>query len=106
MHTTSPISIPVSNHAAVRFAQRGISRRHIALVLRYGSFIRRQGFNFYFIDRSHLVKYVLPQEKVYVRNLIVVVSAGFDSVVVTAYKEEDAVRKIRKKSKNMIGHFG
>lgn len=100
---TSNPTIAITHHASIRFAQRGIAKRHVELVIRYGSFIRRQGFNFYYLDRSALVKFILPAEKVYVRHLIVVVSAGFDSVVVTAYKEEDAVRKIRKKSKHLIG---
>jgi len=93
----------LSSHAHKRISQRGISARHIDLVLQYGTCIYKQGLVFYYIQKADLMKKVLAVEQHAVRNLIVVESDGDEGVVVTAYKNLDAVKKIRKKTKYMLG---
>lgn len=99
------ISVSFTRHAQTRLAQRGIRKQHIDLVLKYGQAINRQGFLFYYIPKHILAEQILPSELKYVRNLVVVVSGGASHLVITAYKNEQAVRNIKKKSKHMIGYL-
>ncbi len=94
-----------THHAQARLSQRGIQRNHVHLVLKFGQAIHRQGYLFYYIPKYILNERVLPQDLKYVRNLVVVVSGGHSHVVVTAYKEEQALKNIKKKSKNLIGYI-
>jgi hypothetical protein len=84
-----------SHHSRLRASQRGISFNTIALLLKYGSVIKKQGLLFYYITKSE-IKYIAPKYKARLKNLVAVVA--HDKTIITCYKNQKAIKSIRKKS--------
>jgi len=82
----------LTHHAKTRIFQRRISTHHLELVLRFGNSINRQGFQFFFLTRELVKTFIQSRDQNYVKHLVVVVSGGMQSVIVTAYKNENALK--------------
>lgn len=86
----------ISDHAAVRMAQRNLKQSDLETVVKYGQKIRKTGAVFYFLGERNLPK----KEENKMARLIgtTVIIAG--ETVVTVYRNKDAVSRIKRKRKN------
>ena len=87
-------------HSTRRASQRGIKKDHIDLVMQHGKVIRKQGLRFFIMTQNELKYFPLHIQDV-LKNVVVVL-AGNENVVITTYKNKDAVRNIKRKSKRLI----
>ena len=87
-------------HSTRRASQRGIKKDHIDLVMQHGKVIRKQGLRFFIMTQNELKYFPLHIQDV-LKNMVVVL-AGDENVVLTTYKNKDAVRNIKRKSKRLI----
>jgi hypothetical protein len=93
------VDIELSDHAEIRAAQRNLSYDEICFILIHGSRQRRSGVIFYCLHRKHLPD-ELPGNHPYRRLVGTTVIVSRDgSVVVTAYRNEEAYRQDRRKAK-------
>lgn len=91
----------LTKHATQRLSQRGIHADDIHLAIDWGLLTRKQGMQFYILTKKRIPKYVAPKHRHRLQNLVVVVGTDKDSpkpVIITAYKNDKAIRKIKKKS--------
>lgn len=89
----------LTSHACTRAGQRSFSRAEIEYVLTHGRVIRRTGIRFYFLAARDVP---LPDRRsAWVQRLVgatlLVDARGSD--IITLYKNPDALRTIRRKSK-------
>ena len=98
--TGRPYDHSFTYHSIRRSSQRGINEDDIKQITRYGRVIRKQGLRFFYMTGSELRFMPLgAQDKL--KNLVIVM-AGSEDVVITAYKNKDAIRNIKRKSKRLI----
>lgn len=83
-------------HSTTRASQRGITDKAINLLLKYGSVIRKQGLLFHYITKQEL-KYIAPKYRNKLKNLVAIMAK--DRTIITCYKNENAIKKIKRKSK-------
>ena len=89
-----------TDHAKKRAGQRGTALSLVAHVLEVQRCIHRQGYRFYYLTEKDL-RYHPPALQDRLRNLVVVMDAWKD-VVVTLYKNRQALTRIKKKPKRLI----
>lgn len=92
----------LSQHAQKRCAQRGINPDHLHYVKKYGKCLHRQGFLFHVMRRKDLPVNMHPQVKGRIKNLVMVTRASLPDVVVTAYRNADALRHIKRKTQTLL----
>lgn len=85
----------ISNHALLRLAQRNLSEVDLAFILRYGQEIHRTGASFYFLGYRNIPDEETRRQARLVGSTVVVNDYG----VVTVYRNKQALRKIKRKSK-------
>ena len=90
-----------SKHAIKRFQQRGITDWAILEVLKYGESIHKQGLVFRYIPKRDVERFYSPDQANDLNNVVLI--QGQDDVLVTGYKNLDAIRKIKIKSKRLLG---
>ena len=88
-----------SKHADIRVSQRGVSKRTIRTLVRNGDVIRKQGLRYYYMTNNEL-KYFDKELQGEMRNLVVLM-AGDSDTVITCYKNEKALKRIKLKSKRL-----
>src|SRR5215468_6270895 len=95
----SDLDIILSEHAIQRSAQRNVSFEEIAFIIENGRLMRNAGVNFRQLREKDLPD-TLPRNHGY-RRLIgtTVVLCKCGLFVVTLYREEEAFRKDRRKTK-------
>ncbi len=93
------MDIELSDHAEIRAAQRNLSYDEICFILDYGTRQRRSGVIFYCLHRKQIPQ-DLPGSHPY-RRLVgtTVIVSRDNTVVVTAYRNEEAYRHDRRKAK-------
>lgn len=89
-----------SLHFLKRAAQRGISRNWIDIIVNEGRTIYKQGFKFCFLTSDDL-KYFESNLQTRLKNLVVVLSDD-GKCIITCYKNKEAVRNIKRKSKHLL----
>jgi len=92
-------SIQFSRHGKVRLDQRGISQSAVLSVIQLGTTLYRQSLMFIYIPKAKL-KGLGAKDQAAVSNLIVVTNRD-KTEVITCYKNEKAIHRIKKKSKRL-----
>ncbi|WP_100629765.1 DUF4258 domain-containing protein [Algoriphagus formosus] len=100
MTIPSTTSMTYSRHSKIRLQQRGIHQEEIQAVLRYGRVIHRQGMKFHYLPKSKS-KSLGIQDPGQLSKLMVVTVNG-TPLVVTCYKHESAIHRVKKKSKRLL----
>ncbi len=86
-----------SKHSSLRAQQRCISRSMIEDTIHYGELIRKQGLRFFIMTKRSLCFLHEKQYNERLKNMVVVVNEG--NTISTVYKNSQAMKNIRKKSK-------
>lgn len=88
-------------HAQVRQAQRNVSDQDVAFVLRYGRRIRCAGALHVFLGKRDVPRDRRLQRRFehLVGTVLVVCDAGERPVLLTAYRNRNALRELRRKAK-------
>ncbi len=92
----------LSQHAQKRCAQRGINPDHLPYAVRYGKCLRRQGFQFFFLRGKDIPSTVPPHTRGRIKNLCVVTRTSMPDLVVTVYRNPDALKNIKRKSQTLL----
>ena len=92
-------SAQFSRHGRQRAAQSNLSEDDVDLVRRYGVLEHRTGVRFYFIGRREVERYrhVAPR-LAKLHDIVMIVSQDGDTVI-TVYRNRQALKHIRRKSK-------
>lgn len=91
--------IQFSRHSMLRLGQRGIKTGTVMTVIARGTAIHKQSLKFLFIPKKKM-KGFTAKEQAALSKLIVVTNKE-KTEVITCYKSEKAVHKIRKKPKRL-----
>lgn len=96
---TSPSKpeLTLTTHAQKRMAQRGITAEMIFDTIEHGTCIRKQQIHYYIMRRKNLQNHFAPHYAEQLLNCVVV--EGWTGDVLTVYKNPDAYRCIRKKTR-------
>ena len=92
-------TIAISGHATRRCAQRRISLDQMGLVQRYGRRYYGHGAVHYFFGRQETERLGASLGRVVDRLEGIVVVAAPDGFVLTAYRNHDATRHLRRKTR-------
>lgn len=90
--------LQVSEHAHIRCAQRQIRPECIAFIKKHGRKFRRTGIMFYFFGKRDIPK-VLRHDDLYSKLVGVTLLVGRDGELITAYRNPNGLKAIRKKTK-------
>ena len=94
--------IQYTDHAKRRMAQRGIPKDRVQLVLKYAKKIHRQGFLFHVMRNKDLPKKMDAHMRGRLKHLVVVTTLDAHPVVVTAYRSDKALKRIKCKTKMLL----
>ena len=96
-------TISLTNHAIQRTSQRGISLEQIQICINFGERLNRTGVEFYVLTKKCLkrLKRVTGVYMERLQGLTVMTEMDSDGSigVITAYKNDDALKIIKKKRK-------
>jgi hypothetical protein len=98
---TQPGSAQLSRHAKHRSAQSNLLAHDLELVRRYGVLERRTGVLFYFVRKRDVERYRGIEPRL-VRLEGVVMIMSLDGVVITVYRNRNALKQIRRKPKSRL----
>ena len=87
-----------SEHAKLRLSQRNLTPDEVDLVLRFGRVTYRTGAKFYFLGKRDLPLGLEDNLSRLVGTTVIVA----EDEVVTAYRDQHALSKIKRKSKHYI----
>lgn len=93
------MNIITTYHAEQRLQERSISEWAIEQVVQYGECIHKQKMRFCYMTKKEIGRYYNPEQGSELKDLIVLM--GADSVVITAYRNPDAVHTIKCKGKRL-----
>ncbi len=96
---TLQTEVALSKHARRRGAQSNLSDRDLDLVRRYGVLEHRTGVRFYFVGRREVERYREVEPRLAKLHDIVMIVSSDDYVVITVYRNRNALKEIRRKSK-------
>ena len=96
--TIEQISFTMTNHATVRASQRGIKKSIIEQLIKYGEVIKKQGLRYYYMTQNTL-RFLDLKLQDQLRNVVVILSS--DNYILTCYKNENALKNIKQKSKRL-----
>ena len=99
MKSSCTQGIEFSRHGRVRLQQRGICPSSVMAVLAYGKTIHKQHLKFFFLPKSLINSFGLKDEEGL--SKLIVITDLEKKEVITCYKSEKAVRKIKKKPKRL-----
>lgn len=91
--------ISLTNHARERSAHRAINRQMIQDTIDYGQMIRKQGLRYFVMTEKCIPDQMPPQYQERVKNTVVILTP--DNAVMTVYKNEDALKHIKRKPKRL-----
>ena len=90
--------VKLSSHARQRGAQSNLCECDVELVRKYGVLEHRTGVRFYFVRRREVERYHLAEPRLArLQGMVMIVSN--DGIVITFYRNRDALKAIRRKSK-------
>jgi hypothetical protein len=89
------VSPTISEHAALRMAQRNVTPDDAALVVRYGTVEHRTGVEFYFLARRD----IRPGSERRLERLVGTTIVVWRGSIQTVYRNRRALASIRRKSK-------
>jgi hypothetical protein len=93
------MNILTTYHAEQRLQERSISEWAIEQLVQYGECIHKQKMRFCYMTKKEIGRYYNPEQGSELKDLIVLMSP--DSVVITAYRNPDAVHTIKCKGKRL-----
>jgi hypothetical protein len=96
---TLQAQVTLSKHARCRGAQSNLSDRDIELVRRYGVLEHRTGVRFYFVGRREVERYREVEPRLAKLHDIAMIVSCDGQVVITVYRNRNALKDIRRKSK-------
>ena len=96
---TLQVEVALSRHARRRGAQSNLSDRDLELVRRYGVLEHRTGVRFYFVGRREVERYRDVEPRLAKLHDIVMIVSSDDCIVITVYRNRNALKDIRRKSK-------
>ena len=88
-----------TTHAQNRCQQRAISAWDVDQVLNFGNAIYKQGMRFMFIPKKDIRTFYQPDRQSSLEDLMILV--GPDGAIITAYRNNDAVKNVKHKSKRL-----
>jgi hypothetical protein len=88
-----------TTHAQNRCQQRAISAWDVDQVLNFGNAIYKQGIRFMFIPKKDIRTFYQPDRQSSLEDLMILV--GPDGAIITAYRNNDAVKNVKHKSKRL-----
>ncbi|OWY22986.1 DUF4258 domain-containing protein [Sphingobacteriales bacterium UPWRP_1] len=95
----NPEGLTITPHARKRAAGRGITLDMIENTIKYGAKICKQGFCFYVMPSKIAQRFFSKQFAEKIANTVVLVKRP--NVLITVYKNQHALRNIKKKSKRL-----
>jgi len=95
--------VALSRHARQREAQSNLSDRDLELVRKYGVLEHRTGVRFYFVGRREVDRYRHVEPRIAKLHDIVLIVSCDDRMVITLYRNRNALKEIRRKSKTRSG---
>jgi hypothetical protein len=87
------------SHSSKRCQQRAVSNWAIEQAILRGEKIYKQGYTFFCLKRKIVINNYKPQQHNQLIDLVVLLSD--DNTIVTAYKNTDAIAKIKRKPKRL-----
>ncbi len=91
--------ISLTHHARERSAHRAINKQMIQDTIEFGEMIRRQGLRYYVMAEKCIPEDMPAQYQERVKNTVVILTS--DNAVMTVYKNEDALKHIKRKPKRI-----
>ena len=91
--------VSISLQSAQHLSERGISTKAVEQVILQGNTIHKQQLKFLFLPKSKIHKVEKSVQEA-ARNLVVIMNLD-KTEVVTCYKHEKAVHRIKKKNKRL-----
>ena len=91
--------VALSKHAKQRGAQSNLSEQDVELVRRYGVLEHRTGVRFYFMRRREVERNRYAEPRLEKLHDIVMIVSSDDRMVITVYRNRNALKEIRRKSK-------
>jgi hypothetical protein len=92
-------AMTTSQHAKCRLQQRAINPWAIEQIMKHGEIIYKQGMKFMYMPKKLLKLFYAPNLQVEIQDIMILVSN--DGTVITAYRNENAVKHVQKKSKRL-----
>lgn len=96
---TLQAKVECSKHGRQRGAQSNLSNDDIELVRRYGVLEHRTGVRFYFVGRREVKRFRDAEPRLVKLHDIVMIVSRDDAIVITVYRNRNALKDIRRKSK-------
>ena len=93
------IAMTTSQHAKCRLQQRAITPWALEQIMRHGVIIYKQGMKFIYMPKKLLKLFYTPNLQVEIQDVMILVSN--DGTIITAYRNENAVKHVQKKSKRL-----
>jgi hypothetical protein len=100
--------LEITGHATQRMAQRRFNKENIEFVICYGEVLYRTGAIFYFLTEANIPANERKDEKKLGMVGMTVLCSSDGQTIITVYKNQKGLRKIKKKEKRRIhchGHF-
>ena len=88
-----------SQHASQRAQQRAIDPLIIAEIVRYGTRIYKQGIIFHYMPKASVKQFYHWTDQRQIEDAVVI--TAHDGTIITAYRNEKAVKAIKRKPKRL-----
>jgi hypothetical protein len=92
-------AMTTSQHAKCRLQQRAINPWALEQIMKHGEIIYKQGMKFMYMPKKLLKLFYAPNLQVEIQDIMILVSN--DGTIITAYRNENAVKQVQKKSKRL-----
>ena len=86
-------------HAKCRMQQRAINSWTVEELTKYGQVIHKHGMKFMYMSKKNIKQFYPPNEQSEIQNVMILVAK--DGTIITAYKNETAVKHVQKKNKRL-----
>ena len=97
---SSSARVEWSRHGRLRGAQSNLCDHDVELVRRYGVLEHRTGVRFYFVRTREVERFRSIEPRLpHLLNVVMIV-AGDDDLVITVYRNRNALKEIRRKPKS------
>lgn len=97
-----PDLFSLTDHAQRRCDQRGIRMADIELVATHGKVISRQGLLFHVMREKDIPRQLPAVVKGRVKHIVVVIPAMEPGLVLTVYRNANAMAHIKRKGKRLL----
>lgn len=92
----------LTDHAKKRCAQRGIHPGHLSYAKKYGKSLYRQGYIFHVLRNKDIPESIDPHTRGRIKNLVLVTRSAMPDMVVTAYRNDGAMKHIKRKTQTLL----